>query len=122
MILHGDPCSANGIIRVDDSPASRGSNSAATAARCVKSCTTRIPSRSFDATVLPSWARTDHLTCVRAAGDSMEPTIRDGDLVVVDQASGGSRGASAAPRSAAPNCIPMTEAIDCRVVYRAARP
>ena len=35
--------------------------------------------------VLPSWARTDHLTCVRAAGDSMEPTIRDGDLVVVDQ-------------------------------------
>ncbi len=36
-------------------------------------------------TVLPSWARADHLTCVRAAGDSMEPTIRDGDLVVVDQ-------------------------------------
>ncbi len=35
--------------------------------------------------VLPSWARDDHLTCVRAAGDSMEPTIRDGDLVVVDQ-------------------------------------
>ena len=35
--------------------------------------------------VLPSWARTDHLTCVRAAGDSMEPTLRDGDLVVVDQ-------------------------------------
>jgi phage repressor protein C with HTH and peptisase S24 domain len=35
--------------------------------------------------VLPPWARTDHLTCVRAAGDSMEPTIRDGDLVVVDQ-------------------------------------
>ncbi len=35
--------------------------------------------------VLPSWARADHLTCVRAAGDSMEPTIRDGDLVVVDQ-------------------------------------
>ncbi len=35
--------------------------------------------------VLPSWARADHLTCVRAAGDSMGPTIRDGDLVVVDQ-------------------------------------
>ena len=35
--------------------------------------------------VLPSWARDDHLTCVRAAGDSMEPTIRAGDLVVVDR-------------------------------------
>jgi hypothetical protein len=35
--------------------------------------------------VLPSWAQDDHLTCVRAAGDSMEPTIRGGDLVVVDQ-------------------------------------
>ena len=35
--------------------------------------------------VLPSWARADHLTCVRAVGDSMEPTIRDGDLVVIDK-------------------------------------
>ena len=33
---------------------------------------------------LASWARRDRLTCVRAAGDSMEPTIHDGDLVVVD--------------------------------------
>lgn len=33
---------------------------------------------------LASWARPDRLTCVRAAGDSMEPTIHDGDLVVVD--------------------------------------
>ena len=35
--------------------------------------------------VLPPWARTDHLTCVRADGDSMEPTIQAGDLVVVDK-------------------------------------
>ena len=35
--------------------------------------------------VLPPWARADHLTCVRAAGDSMAPTIHDGDLVVVDK-------------------------------------
>lgn len=35
--------------------------------------------------VLPPWARGDHLTCVRAAGDSTEPTIQDGDLVVVDK-------------------------------------
>ena len=35
--------------------------------------------------VLPSWARTDRLTCIRAAGDSMEPTVRDGDLVVLDR-------------------------------------
>ena len=34
---------------------------------------------------LPAWARADRLTCVRAAGDSMEPTVRDGDLVVVDR-------------------------------------
>lgn len=36
------------------------------------------------ADALASWARRDRLTCVRAAGDSMEPTIHDGDLVVVD--------------------------------------
>ena len=35
--------------------------------------------------VLPAWARADRLTCVRAVGDSMEPTIHDGDLVVVDK-------------------------------------
>ena len=34
--------------------------------------------------VLAPWARRDRLTCIRAAGDSMEPTIHDGDLVVVD--------------------------------------
>ena len=33
---------------------------------------------------LATWARPERLTCVRAAGDSMEPTIRDGDLVVID--------------------------------------
>ncbi len=33
---------------------------------------------------LASWARHDRLACVRAAGDSMEPTLHDGDLVVVD--------------------------------------
>lgn len=36
------------------------------------------------AEALAAWARPERLTCVRAAGDSMEPTIRDGDLVVVD--------------------------------------
>ena len=35
--------------------------------------------------VLPAWARADSLTCLRAVGDSMEPTIHDGDLVVVDK-------------------------------------
>ena len=34
---------------------------------------------------LPAWARPDRLTCVRAVGDSMEPTVCDGDLVVVDK-------------------------------------
>ncbi len=36
------------------------------------------------AEALPSWTRPERLTCVRAAGDSMEPTLHDGDLVVVD--------------------------------------
>ena len=35
--------------------------------------------------VLPSWTRTDRLTCVRVVGHSMQPTVRDGDLVVLDQ-------------------------------------
>ena len=35
--------------------------------------------------VLPSWARGDRLTCIRAVGDSMEPTVCDGDLVVLDR-------------------------------------
>ena len=33
---------------------------------------------------LAGWARPERLTCVRVAGDSMEPTIGDGDLVAVD--------------------------------------
>ena len=33
---------------------------------------------------LAAWARPERLTCVRAAGDSMRPTIHDGDLVAVD--------------------------------------
>ena len=36
------------------------------------------------AEALAPWARLDRLTCVRAVGDSMEPTVHDGDLVVVD--------------------------------------
>lgn len=32
-----------------------------------------------------SWAQTEHLTCFRATGDAMEPTVQDGDLVAVDQ-------------------------------------
>lgn len=32
-----------------------------------------------------SWAQPEHLTCFRAAGDAMEPTVQDGDLVAVDQ-------------------------------------
>ena len=36
------------------------------------------------AAALASWARPERLTCVRAAGDSMRPTICDGDLVAVD--------------------------------------
>jgi len=41
---------------------------------------------AVSADALASWARPGRLTCVRAAGDSMEPNIRDADLVVVDAA------------------------------------
>ena len=33
---------------------------------------------------LPTWARVDKLCCIRMTGRSMEPTLQDGDLVVVD--------------------------------------
>lgn len=34
--------------------------------------------------ILPSWVRHDRLICISAAGDSMTPTLRDGDLVALD--------------------------------------
>ena len=37
--------------------------------------------------VLPSWARAEGLICIRATGNSMEPDIHDGDLVVLDRTS-----------------------------------
>lgn len=37
------------------------------------------------ANTLPSWARPARLTCVRAAGAAMEPTICEGDFVAVDR-------------------------------------
>ena len=39
---------------------------------------------AFHRSVLPSWLRHDRLICVQAVGDSMEPTIHDGDLVALD--------------------------------------
>ena len=34
--------------------------------------------------ILPDWVRHDRLICISAAGDSMHPTLRDGDLVTLD--------------------------------------
>ena len=34
--------------------------------------------------ILPAWVRHDRLICISAAGDSMTPTLRDGDLVALD--------------------------------------
>ena len=34
--------------------------------------------------LVPGWASADRLSCIRAKGDSMEPTIHDGDFIVVD--------------------------------------
>ena len=34
--------------------------------------------------VLKPWARPDRLVCIRATGDSMSPTVRDGDLIALD--------------------------------------
>ena len=35
--------------------------------------------------ILPTWARPDGLACIRAAGDSMMPTLDDGDLLLIDR-------------------------------------
>ena len=34
--------------------------------------------------ILPTWARPAGLACIRAAGDSMVPTLGDGDLLLID--------------------------------------
>ena len=39
---------------------------------------------AVSAEALPPWTRPERLRCVRAVGESMEPDIHDGDLVVVD--------------------------------------
>lgn len=39
---------------------------------------------AFHRSVLPSWLQHDRLICVQAVGNSMEPTIHDGDLVALD--------------------------------------
>ena len=36
---------------------------------------------------LEAWARPDRLRCARVAGDSMAPTLRDGDLAAIDRGS-----------------------------------
>lgn len=36
-------------------------------------------------TALASWARPERLRCARVVGDSMTPTIRDGDLAAIDR-------------------------------------
>ena len=35
--------------------------------------------------ILPRWVRPSGLICIRAAGDSMAPTLNDGDLVLLDR-------------------------------------
>ena len=35
--------------------------------------------------ILPRWARPEGLACIRAAGDSMMPTLDDGDLLLIDR-------------------------------------
>lgn len=42
---------------------------------------------AFRRTLLPSWARLDMLVCIQAAGDSMEPTLHDEDLTLLDRSS-----------------------------------
>ena len=35
--------------------------------------------------VLPGWIRPSDLICIRATGDSMEPTLYEGDLIILDR-------------------------------------
>ncbi len=35
--------------------------------------------------ILPGWAQPRGLSCIQAAGDSMEPTLQDGDMILIDR-------------------------------------
>lgn len=42
---------------------------------------------TFDRSILQGWASPASLICIRASGDSMEPTLHDDDLVLIDRSS-----------------------------------
>lgn len=42
---------------------------------------------SFRRSMLPPWVRPSRLICIRASGDSMEPTLNDNDLILIDRSS-----------------------------------
>ena len=39
---------------------------------------------AFRRSILPTWVQPDSLLCIRAKGDSMKPTLNDGDLILLD--------------------------------------
>ena len=39
---------------------------------------------AFPRSILPTWIRPESLLCIRTKGDSMEPTLNDGDLILLD--------------------------------------
>ena len=39
---------------------------------------------AFPRSILPKWVHPDSLLCIRTKGDSMEPTLNDGDLILLD--------------------------------------
>ena len=39
---------------------------------------------AFPQSILPQWVQPDSLLCIRTKGDSMEPTLHDGDLILLD--------------------------------------
>ncbi len=40
---------------------------------------------AFHRSIFPQWAHPESLICLRSAGDSMEPTLHDEDLIVLDR-------------------------------------
>ena len=40
---------------------------------------------AFHKSLFPKWAQEKHLLCIEAVGNSMEPTLHEGDLIVLDR-------------------------------------
>ena len=43
------------------------------------------PRYAFHKSIIPDWVRSESLLCIEVVGDSMQPTIHDGDILLLDR-------------------------------------